>query len=247
MTYKLKGLGLALFAMLALGAFSASAASANEDAGITLEQAEATITGVDHGENPGKLVSRSRTVTCNVGTYHGDVKNLDTSITLTPKYTNCHTAVAGSVATVTNTGCDYLFTLTGQGPEPDKFTSTTDLDCDDGKAHIQIDFWLSKAAHEENKTPTCAYTFSDTHENKSVNQELEGIELTNIPGGGATPKNYITADVDVTGIVSTRVVGSTLLCGALLDKEGTLNTQARLKAENEGGQEVGGTISTHLA
>lgn len=246
MTHKLKGLGLALFAMLAFGALSTSAASANEPAGVTLEQAEATITGEDHGENAGKLVSRGRTVTCNVGTYHGDVADLDTSITLTPEYTDCHTAVAGSVATVTNTGCDYLFTLTGEG-NPHKFTSTTDLDCGDGAAHIQIDVWLSKAAHEEGKTPTCAYTFSDTHEGKSVNQELEGIELTNIPGGGATPKDYITADVDVTGIVSTRVIGSTLLCGALLDKEGTLNTQARLKAEDELGAEVGGTISTHTA
>jgi hypothetical protein len=206
---------------------------------------EPTIIGED--EEIGKLTTRGRTVTCSTVTYHSDAENLDTAIGLTPTYSGCHTAVAGSVATITNTGCKYILELTGEAAPggADAFTPFTDLDCGDGAAHIQIDVWFSKAAHGENKTPTCAYTFSDTHEGKAVNQDLAGIELTNKAAGEGTPANWITADVDVTGIVSTRVIGSTLLCGALLDKAGALQTKVKLKAETEGGQEIGATISTH--
>jgi hypothetical protein len=118
-----------------------------------------------------------------------------------------------------------------------------DLDCNH-TGHIVIDVWLSKAAHEESKAPTCQYTFSDTHNGVEVNQDLEGIELTNMPADGETPVNWITADVEVEDIVSTRTAGSALVCGPLLDNEGALDTKTKLKAENEGG-EVGATISTH--
>jgi hypothetical protein len=244
MTYKLKGIGPAWIAMLALGTLSASAAQANRPAALTLEENSATIVG--EGEETGVLTRSSRTITCNVTTYHGEAANLDPGISLTPSYEECDSSIAGSVVTVTNTGCQYDLSLAGEEAEGggETFTAVTDLDCNDGAAQIEIELWLSKASHEEKKAPTCAYTFSDTHEGKPVNQALTGIELANKAAGGGASVNWITADVEIAGIVSTRTVGSTLICGALLDGTGNLHTKASLKAENKAEDEVGGTVST---
>jgi hypothetical protein len=246
MTNKLKGLGLALIAMLAFGALSASGAQANNNAALTLSESPATITGED--EEPGVLTRDGRSVTCTHSTYHGDGVNKDTHIVLTPSYTGCTTAVAGSVATVTNTGCVYSFTLTGEkvGSEH-TFDATTDLKCGH-TGHIVIDVWLSKHNHETNATPNCSYTFSDTHEGKTVNQSLKGVDLTNEPADPPeTDVNFITAHVGVEGIVSTRTHGTTLLCGKATDAAGKLTALVKLKAEDELGNEVGATISTHNA
>jgi hypothetical protein len=247
MTHRLKGIGLASIAMLALGALSVSAASANQPAGLTLLESPATIIGED--EVVSVLTRGTRSVTCNVGTYHGEAENHDTTISLVPTYEQCHTSIAGSFATV-HKGCYYKYEFTGEQDQGvEEFTATADFICGHGSDHTRIEVWLSKASHEEAKAPTCAYTFGDTHENKPVNQNFEGIQVTNKAASSpeGTPVNWFAVDVDIDGIISTRTAGSTLVCGSLLDKGGELHAKTRLKLDNEDGEEVGATISTHTA
>lgn len=154
------------------------------------------------------LTRGNRTFACNTARFHGDAANLATNFTLIPAYNNCSSSISGSVITFTNTGCHYEYELTAEeGSEEDVFTATTDLDCDH-EGHILMELWTSEASHKEGKAPLCAYTFSDTHEGTAVNQDLGEIELTNKAAGGETAVNWITADVELAGIHSTRTVAA---------------------------------------
>jgi len=139
MTRNLKALGLALFAVFALGAVMASAAAAHVPARFTAEEG-ITITGVQI-EGTHKFKVTNTETQCEKVKFHGTAPSnpkvptvSEESITITPTYEECF-AEAGIFGTieVTVTGfkageCDYRIRADGK----------VDIECAEGK-EITVD------------------------------------------------------------------------------------------------------------
>jgi hypothetical protein len=108
MIRKIKTLGFALVAVMAMAAFSAATASAEfhsvEEHTIIDGEQPATVNDV--------FTVNAGTVTCNTATYTGTTTTKTTSeITVTPTYSGC-TAFGFVNATVDVNNCHYTFTTT---------------------------------------------------------------------------------------------------------------------------------------
>jgi hypothetical protein len=238
MTRNLKALGLALLALLALGAMAASSAQA------TIGNAQLTIeggSGFIHGKGEGAAMQytrNGRVQTCATANYKSTTVNSgDTSITVTPEYANCTSG--GLPSTITMNGCAFVFTFTGHniGGGNHTFTAITHIECPVGKV-IETHVYSSHANHTAGVS-LCTYHIG------AQNNKTE-ISLTNQAAGGTTPKDWITADITVGGIVSTRTSGSELLCGKELDNEGTFHATVELKGTTHAGGAAGITMSTKV-
>lgn len=243
MMRNLKVLGLALAAMFAMSAVVASAASAQ--AVLTTEGGgNVTLTGEQEGTNV--LVRGARNVTCVEGHLAGigEVATNATEATLEPTYKNCDTNLGGP-ATVTNTGCSYKLKISADAGTPeDTWTATAGLHCNEGK-HILVQAYLNASAHSSGSV-SCAYTFTDWTGGKGTqhNQNLGTIDITNKAANPpVTPKNYLQVHLNVGGVVSTRVVGSALLCGPEVHTTGELTGTGYIKGK-QGANDVGITLST---
>jgi hypothetical protein len=203
MTRNLKALGLALAAMLAMGAVAASSASADfmtetgKDVTLTVE----AHPGAEENEQvfaaPG-----SGEVICQELTTHDEVVSPGKSITVSPTYTNCKAIVGESelAAKVTFTSCDYNFTTEG----------IVHVECTKHGDYIHIEV----TAFNLN-----CFTIEDT-------QTFSGIKYTN-KGTGAT--RDITLDANVTGIKYTEVG----ICGSgETTSNGTYNGKATIKGDD---------------
>ncbi len=237
MTRNLKALGLALVAVLAMTAFAASAAQATSPAEVTAEGGQATIDGLQEGELT-VFTRGARTVTCETADLHADVTNGAGSITAFPTYEDCH-ANLGLPATVTMNDCHFNFSLTENSGGT--FTAVSGLECADPNEKVEIHVYNNHTDHTAG-TSQCTYTFGEQG-NKNT------IELTNKPAEGETPKDWVTADINVGGIVSTRPNNTThghgglLSCGAENHTTGTLVGQASLKGTDDEENYVGVTVS----
>jgi hypothetical protein len=104
MTRKFKALGLALFAVLAMSALSASAASAGE---FHSEAAHTILSGSQLGEDI--FTVTAGTVKCKEATYSGTQSSATaTTVTVKPTYTEC-TAFTFVNTTIDTNGCEYEF------------------------------------------------------------------------------------------------------------------------------------------
>jgi hypothetical protein len=129
MIRKIKTLGLAMVAVLAMSALAASAASA----GVT--EIEGGTSATLHGaqvENSHVFTltdNSNLTTTCKTATFSatGETANGTSTIETHPEYSEC-TAFAGLTATVTTTGCNYLFHL-GAETAAGEFDGTVDIVC----------------------------------------------------------------------------------------------------------------------
>jgi hypothetical protein len=177
-----------------------------------------------------------RVKTCTTGHYKSStVTSGATSLTITPEYSNCHTSVL-PVATVTMNECRYNLTFTADAPGGvHTYTAITHIECPVGKV-IETHVYSSHANHTAG-VPLCTY-----HVGPQTNKTE--ISLTNKEPGGTTPKDWITADITIGGIVSTRTAGSELLCGKEFDNAGTLHATVELKGTNHAGEARGITMST---
>lgn len=137
MNHKLRTLGAALVAVLAVGAVVVSSASA---AGAFTAEAGKTVTGTQiNGMITGKAVFKHElataggTLKCDV-TFHG-VSGADVSpeLTLTPTYSNCVTSGV-ILMQVTMNGCHYLLTAgnTVVPTDQNTITATIDIVCPSG-------------------------------------------------------------------------------------------------------------------
>ena len=115
----LKAFGLALIAMLAMGAVAASAATADE---FTAEKYPVVLTGNQDGQTD-IFTTTSGTVSCKTVSYTGTVSGPTTTVTVTPKYTEC--TGLGFPAEVHMNGCDYLIHIEGGSST----TSKVDIVC----------------------------------------------------------------------------------------------------------------------
>jgi hypothetical protein len=237
MICNLKALGLALVAVLVLGAMATPTAQATVgNAQLTIEGGSGFIHGQD--EVAGQLTRNGRAITCTTVHHKSDTFfNGTTSLTIIPEYSNCHSA--GLPVTITMNGCAYVLTFTGHdiGGGNHTFTAITHLQCPAGKM-IETHVYSSHANH------TAGISLCTYHIGPQTNKTE--ISLTNQAAGGITPKDWITADITIGGIVSTRTSGSELLCGKELDNAGTLHATAELKGTNHLGGAAGITMSTKV-
>jgi hypothetical protein len=242
MIRNLKTLGLALVAVLAMSAMTASAANAQlEDAELTSEASPVTLDGTQEGLQV--LTRDGRTVSCSVADFHAEAEPGDTTIDIVPTYENCVSNI-NSPATVTMNGCKYRFHLKkdtidhGGGNITSTYTAEAKLTCPPNQK-VQIHVYSSHNNHTNNVN-LCTYEFGE--------QTVGGtIDLTNEPVSGVppvTPKDWIRAHINVASIDSTRTTGGALLCGVESDANGELHGTAILKGTNLAGGDAGITIST---
>jgi hypothetical protein len=233
MTRNLKALGLALLAVLALGTMAASTAQAIVgNAQLTIEGGSGFVHGKD--ETPMQYTRDGRIKTCATGHYKSNtVTSGATSLTITPEYSNC--SAAGLPATVTMNGCNYELTFTADPGHT--FTAITHIKCPVGKV-IETHVYSSHANH------TAGVSLCTYHVGPQTNKTE--ISLTNNAAGGITPKDWITADITIGGLVSTRTSGSELLCGKELDTAGTLHASVELKGTSHIGEARHITMSTKV-
>lgn len=247
MIRNLKALGLALVAMFALTAAASTAAQAAVPVLTTEGAANVVLTGTQEGFN--ELVRGPRIVTCKKGhlTATGEVANGATEAEFTPSYSECHTNLGGP-ATVTNTGCKFRFKLAADAKEPeDTWTAISSLHCNDANSHIVVHAYINHEQHTNTpNAPSCQYTFTDWTNGLATqhNQNLTTLDITNKAANPpVTEKNYLELHLGVENIVSTRTLGSALLCGVATHTEGKLVGTGHVKASS-GGKPAGITIST---
>jgi hypothetical protein len=159
MMRKIKMLGLAVGATLALSAALASAAQA-EPGELTAEQFPAIVTGVqeagatfDIGEGPFKQVG------CGFSRLDATLEApAATPVTFQPTYGNCNSEPGEDPVTVTMNGCDYRFGFTAPGtteqPESTGLMRAS-IVCPP-EEHIEIHVYESAMAHAEN-VAVCTY------------------------------------------------------------------------------------------
>ncbi|HKO39113.1 MAG TPA: hypothetical protein VJU14_12170 [Solirubrobacterales bacterium] len=121
---KLKAIGLAVLALLAVGALSAPAAQAGEfETGVF----PATITG-QQINGPHEITTELGVMACGLG-LEGELTEASEELTLTPEFQNC--MIAGNPVDVVNNGCDFRFNA-GATLAMDTVEGSLDLICPGG-------------------------------------------------------------------------------------------------------------------
>jgi hypothetical protein len=181
MSIRLKALGLALVAALAMSAVTASAAQA-ERAEFT---AEGGVPAVVKGEQEGTVNYFERTpgekIDCNTVDYQATLEEPNTTITVTPHYAECEKGGTG-LSTALN-GCHYVLHTVGTTTEVGEEEIThaaTDIVCPEEEA-IEI------------KGP-----FGICVDHILPQTGLGGLTITNKLADETTPKPYMTIHIDIT-------------------------------------------------
>lgn len=193
MIRKVKMLGLATVAVLALSAMVASAAQA-ATASLNAASYPASLSGAQVGVNKFIIANGVRTVTCKTATFSGTISAAADPVTLTPAYSECHAAPNELPATVTMNGCDYSLSANTTGA-----ALTADLVCPTGK-DVEIHLYENATKHKEGSA-LCDYTVQ---------------AQTNLPAGTySNGAGTVTANLKANP-KTTVTKGSKILCGAAI-------------------------------
>ena len=219
MTRKIKALGLAFVAVLAMSAVASSAAQATTltaSAGvypITVKGEQATENIFTIGGN--RQAKCANAVFDGVGTIAAPTEE----VTLTPTYSNCTVTVLGSSIDMTVTfPCHYLLTSSGLGH----------LVCNtEGGTNVQLHFYSGLGGAHTEANEICTYVIKP--------QTIEKADFTN-QGSGATADVLITATAEK--IAMERTKGTLGACGAVA-QEATYTGTITAKGFNSGGVQVG--------
>jgi hypothetical protein len=209
MTYKLKLLGLAAVAALALSSFTASVASADV---LTVESLPTTLTGAQEGLDVLKV--HAGETRCTTVKYQGTVATSPTTtITVTPTFSGCtFTGLAGAIDM---NGCDYLFHINSAAGTT---TGTTDIVCPAGQ-EITI------------TAPAVGTKKCIVHIPPQTG--LGSVTYTNV---GVPPTSELTLSLALTGIKYSQTAG-TAESGNCLTADstttGTYTGKALITGENE--------------
>jgi hypothetical protein len=176
MNRNLKSLALALFILSAFAGATASAASAKPEF---------------HGETEGLLVTGKDTelskdtfsipgiggIICETASFEGTMSGkTSTSLTVTPKYANCHLEKSEVPVPVVTTGCSYLITLTETTP----VTGIVHLECKAGVQGIYFEVGKCKVTIDPQTFEKLEFenTGSGMSRDVDVIEHIEGIETT---------------------------------------------------------------------
>jgi len=215
----IKVLGLALTAVLAMSAFAAATASANE---FNSESYPTTGTGTKDGEFLDVLTLTAGTVKCTTPTYKATLSAKSTSVSVAPSYAGC--TGFGFPGEVVTTGCVYVFNI-GAGATTE---GDVDLECT-GANEITI---ISKSG----ATVKC------TVHVKSQTDIGGTVKYINISAGAT---REITVEANLTGIDYTHTAGTGIgACTSGSSTTGTLTAKGVATGENAGGTHVGVFLTT---
>lgn len=158
MMRKIKALGLAVGATLALTAALASAAQA-ETGALTTPQFPAIVTGEQQG-GPSFDIGQPpfRNVECGTSDLDATLNGPTDPVTFTPTYENCRSEPGFTPVTITMNGCDYTVGFTRPGTTG--WPATTGglhawINCPAGQ-QIEIHVYENAFRHAENVS-TCTY------------------------------------------------------------------------------------------
>jgi hypothetical protein len=224
MTRNLKALGLALVAVFALSAMTASAASATDL--FRSSATPVTLTGEqEFTAGVGDLFSTTAgTVECLTAKYHGTVATSPTaSVVVKPTYTSCF--VAEIIPTKVDFGnCSYKFTI----DEPaGATTGSVHLECGVGE-EVTVTVGVNDSGVG---TVKCTIHIPP--------QTVGGIKYTNV--GASDPTKEITVDINSTGITYKETGGPGLGTGtgacttSTLQHNGTYTGKALVTGEQDTG------------
>jgi hypothetical protein len=206
MTRNLKALGLALVAVFAFAAISASAASAETKIHGALQTTPdgtanlvGTEVGGDHVFNVGGGIG---SISCTNSEFHGHIAGKTTSPTITPTYTNCTFTLLGipRPATVTLNGCQYTLT-THAFVDDNNGSGQIHVICPEGKK-IEIHVF-NNAAHTELR---CTYAVEP--QTIDTGNSFENMQNTG-PGGTDT----VTTIAKNAPAKTKKLSGTILQCG----------------------------------
>jgi len=211
MTRNARALGLALVAMLAMGAVLASAASALT---VTAAKYPAAISATQTNTNT--LSNGIRTVSCSEASLTGEIGAASETVQITPVYGGC-TGNGGTTATVNANGCTYTLKPTVEHSATTG-TGTITVDCPEGK-RILVDIWATGKKHTEAKL--CRLEVG-------AQGPLSGGEYHNTANG-------ILLTINLTTVKVLRTEGTAANCGAAEKTEGTCtgNVEATAKSGGE--------------
>lgn len=211
MNRNLKHLAAALAAALAIGALTASAASAAPK--LTPSPEEYPVNIDLHGEwhlflQGGRRITCTKTLQLVV---NNKAEAEESGITATPTFTNCTATILGNafLATVTMNGCDTKLTFEAAASgtiasEGWEVTGSRHVKCPAGK-EIEIHVFASEAKDKEN-VPLCTYKIAEQGPNKSVDYKFTE---KNAEGAGTG----LDIRTTITGTRVTRASGTVTNCG----------------------------------
>jgi hypothetical protein len=201
MTRKLKALGLAICAALAVLAVSSSAAQAGE---FTAEKYPATLTGTQLSQHEFSFFNYS--VSCAKASFDGTLEAAAKAVTIAASYSEC-TSEAGAAVTVKMTGCDYVF-IAEETLGEDKVDGSMEIKCPAG-AGIDFEDAATGCAIKiipQGPLSTLVYTNHKVAKDFDVDLEVENFlyNQNNLcPGGEGmffnglyTGKSTITGDAE---------------------------------------------------
>lgn len=181
----LRKLGLALMAVMALGAVVASAAQATNGE-FTAGEYPAVVSAEQEtgAEIVNRFVVGGVGVECEVATFGGTLEKPSSTLGIHPHYTNCETSL-GTEATIDVTnGCGYLFHAgEGLNANDDVFAGTVDIHCESEGKTVETATAI---------VVTAGFCNIDVKTQTGIN----GITYTNITG---SPKD-VTIDVNSTNV-----------------------------------------------
>ncbi len=232
MTRNAKILGLALVAMLAMGAAMASAASAAEQPRLTVESYPATLSGEQTtGASNEFTLEGGRTLKCETVKYTGtyteaEAKGEPWSARVSPEYIGCTATILGNVTdvTVTVNGCTLKFTADTYVSETEATGKEVHLECPTGKV-LEIHIWQTSAKHLANEAAFCTYTIAP--------QTAKGAFTYKISGTAETPHTYLTL-MGKESLAVGRTTGTVTNCGAA-SQTGSIEAAAKIESKTGGG------------
>jgi hypothetical protein len=245
MTRNLKVLGLALVAMLALGAMTAAAASAQQ--GVLTSDRPVTLDGVELGVGVNILTAFGGKTECqgSTGTGHRAgatphefIESGESEFTLTP-HINQETCVfillgVSRPMTVTMNGCDYVVHIGETSETADTYGGTVDLVCPEGQA---IDEEIFKAGtprtHEAHTNSANLFCTLTVPSQKGLSGPLVTTDTAN---GSLQVKGTIT------GLKMTKHGGAP--CGS---EQTTENGQFHISGTVTGTNEAGGATEIAIS
>jgi hypothetical protein len=237
MIRNLKALGLALVAVFAFAAISASAASAEtkiHGALTTTPNGTANIKGTEDGLDHKFVVGGGvGTVECENTEFDGHIAGKTTSPTFTPTYNNCSMTLFGTKRPVTVTHNECTYTLTAH-----EFTVGDETG--NGQLHLVCPPNKKIEIHVFNDGPPhanlrCTYTV----EPQTVNTGITFHNVDKSPGG----KDVVTLKSLNAPVITKKSFGTVLQCGGNEFKsEYTGNVEAH--ATNAAGESVDLEVAT---
>jgi len=229
-----KALGLALVAMLALGAVTASGASAQDGELVSEGEVPFTLTGEQVGlQSENRLTAFGTWMQCPgstaVGhkydeTPHELIPSGAETVTITPHYANCTVTALKFPLTIDMNGCDYTVQVGETAEAEDTYGGVAKVVCPTSVGPKMTVFKFGMEHTEENLKCTISTVSNE--------QEYEGLYAVDTTAGD------ISISGSMEGIVVTQH-GFSCLSGATTDSNAAIDANVTIHAIDELEEQIG--------